>query len=47
LDSRTEGLRDSYSCVDLQLRALEEENERLRRIVAKQAIELEPGGGCR
>ncbi|WP_460640439.1 hypothetical protein [Larkinella harenae] len=36
-----EGLKDSYPRVDPQLRALEEENERLKRIVARQALELE------
>lgn len=36
-----EGLKPSYKKVDPQLRALEEENERLKRIIAKQAIELE------
>lgn len=36
-----EGLKDSYPRVDPQLRALEEENERLKRIVTKQALELE------
>ena len=43
LDKGKEGLKDSYPRVDPQLRALEEENERLKRIVAKQAIELERG----
>ncbi|WP_229311863.1 transposase [Larkinella rosea] len=38
-----EGLRDSYPRVDPQLRALEEENERLKRIIAKQALEIERG----
>jgi transposase-like protein len=41
LASGKDGLRDSYSKVDPQVRALEEENERLKRIVAKQALELE------
>ncbi|WP_345240058.1 transposase, partial [Nibrella saemangeumensis] len=36
------GLRDSYPRVEPQLRALEEENERLKRIIAKQALEIEP-----
>lgn len=35
------GLNASYKKVDPQLRALEEENERLKRLIAKQAIELE------
>ncbi|MFD2571774.1 hypothetical protein ACFSUS_14100 [Spirosoma soli] len=42
LSKGKEGLRDSYTRVDPQLRTLEEENERLKRIVAKQALELEP-----
>jgi len=41
LDNGKEGLRNSHPRVDPQLRALEEENERLKRIVAKQALELE------
>lgn len=41
LERGKEGLRDSYHRVDPQLRTLEEENERLKRIVAKQALELE------
>jgi len=41
LSKGKEGLKDSYSRVDPQLRTLEEENERLKRIVAKQALELE------
>lgn len=36
-----EGLRPAYHRVDPQIRALEEENERLKRIVARQAMELE------
>ncbi|CAN5639576.1 hypothetical protein BH09BAC4_BH09BAC4_04250 [soil metagenome] len=42
LSKGKEGLKDSYTRVDPQLRVLEEENERLKRIVAKQALELEP-----
>ncbi|WP_227687293.1 transposase [Spirosoma arboris] len=42
LSKGKEGLKDSYARVDPQLRALEEENERLKRIVAKQALEIEP-----
>ena len=41
LSKGKEGLKDSYTRVDPQLRVLEEENERLKRIVAKQALELE------
>ena len=36
-----EGLKPSYRRVDPQVRALEEENERLKRIVARMAMELE------
>ena len=36
-----EGLKPAYKRVDPELRALEEENERLKRIIAKQALELE------
>lgn len=35
------GLKDKHKKVDPELRALEIENERLRRIVAKQALEIE------
>lgn len=41
LHNGKEGLKDSYPRVDPHLRALEEENERLKRIIAKQALELE------
>lgn len=41
LSKGKEGLKDSYTRVDPQLRVLEEENERLKRIVAKQALKLE------
>jgi transposase-like protein len=36
-----DGLKATYKKTDPQLRALEEENERLKRLIAKQAIELE------
>jgi putative transposase len=36
-----DGLKPGYKRVDPEVRALEEENERLKRIIAKQAIELE------
>lgn len=36
-----EGLKAAYHRVDPQLRKLEEENERLKKIIAKQAIEIE------
>jgi hypothetical protein len=36
-----EGLKPAYHRVDPEVRALEEENERLKRIIAKQALEIE------
>src|SRR5690606_41798929 len=36
-----EGLKASYRKGDPQLRALEEENARLKKIIANQALELE------
>lgn len=39
-----EGLKRAYHRIDPQIRALEEENERLKRIIAKQALELEVKG---
>lgn len=36
-----EGLKPAYPRVDPQVRALEEENERLKRIIARQALEIE------
>jgi transposase-like protein len=38
------GLKPQYHRVDPQVRALEEENERLKRIIARQALELEVKG---
>lgn len=35
------GLREKYKRIDPELRSLEEENERLKRIIARQALELE------
>jgi len=35
------GLKDKHKKIDPELRALEIENERLRRIIAKQALEIE------
>jgi transposase-like protein len=35
------GLKPSYHRVDPEKRALEEENERLKKIVSKQALEIE------
>ena len=36
-----DGLKPGYKRIDPEVRALEEENERLKRIRAKQAIELD------
>ena len=36
-----EGLKGGYKRVDPNVRALEEENERLKKIIAKQALEIE------
>jgi transposase-like protein len=36
-----DGLKASYKKVDPQVRTLEEENARLKRIIANQALELE------
>jgi transposase-like protein len=35
-----EGLKPAYRRVDPEVRVLEEENERLKRIIARQALEL-------
>jgi transposase-like protein len=35
------GLQDKHKKIDPAIKALEEENERLKRIVAKQALEIE------
>jgi putative transposase len=35
------GLKPAYHRVDPEKRALEEENERLKRIISKQALEIE------
>jgi transposase-like protein len=35
------GLKDKYKKIDPEKCALEEENERLKRIIAKQALEIE------
>src|SRR5882762_11431081 len=37
----TEGLKSSYKRIDPEVRALEEDIERLKRIVVRQAMELE------
>ncbi|MBC9814010.1 transposase [Crocinitomicaceae bacterium CZZ-1] len=41
LSQGIKGLQPSYHKVDPEKRALEEENARLRRIIANQALELE------
>ncbi len=41
LQKGLEGLKPFYKRIDPQVRELELENERLKRIVAKQALELE------
>lgn len=44
LNKGMEGLKTQYKRVDPEIRALEEENERLKRIIAKQALEIEVKG---
>lgn len=41
LEKGVSGLKDSYYRVDPEVRKLEEENARLRKIIANQALELE------
>lgn len=41
LEKGKEGLRGGYKRVDPNVRALEEENERLKKIIAKQTLEIE------
>lgn len=41
LANGVEGLKPAYPRVDPQVKALEEENERLKRIIARQALEIE------
>jgi putative transposase len=41
LSKGAEGLKPSYWRIDPEVKALQEENERLKRIVARQAMELE------
>jgi putative transposase len=41
LEKGVDGLKPSYKRVDPELQALEEENERLKKIVAKQALQIE------
>ncbi len=44
LEKGIDGLKPSYKRVDPVLLALEEENERLKKIVAKQALQIEVQG---
>jgi putative transposase len=37
----TEGLKPQYKTVDPELRSLKQENERLKKIIAKQALEID------
>ncbi len=41
LEDGMEGLRSKYKRIDPAVRELEEENARLKRIIAKQALEIE------
>lgn len=41
LTNGMEGLKPAYHRIDPEVRALEEENERLKRIIARQALEIE------
>lgn len=43
-DDGLAGLRTKYRTVDPELKALQEENDRLKRIIAKQALEIEVKG---
>ena len=44
LQKGVEGLKPKYHRVDPQVRELEQENERLKKIVAKQALQIEVQG---
>ena len=44
LDKGVDGLKAQYNRVDPELRSLQEENERLKRIIARQALEIEVKG---
>lgn len=39
-----EGLKPKYKKIDPQVKALQDENERLKRIIARQALEIEVKG---
>ena len=41
LSKGMEGLKPAYHRIDPEVRALEEENERLKRIIARQALEID------
>ena len=41
LSKGMDGLKPSYKRVDPAIRELEEENERLKRVIARQALEIE------
>ena len=41
LSKGKEGLKAGYKRIDPEVRALEEENARLKRIISKQALEIE------
>ena len=41
LNDGLKGLKDSHKHIDPEVHALQEENDRLKRIIAKQALELE------
>ena len=41
LNQGMEGLKNKYKRIDPAVRELQEENERLKRIIAKQALEIE------
>jgi transposase-like protein len=44
LSKGVSGLKDSYWKIDPKIKELEKENERLKRIIAKQALQIEVQG---
>jgi putative transposase len=44
LSKGVEGLKPAYKRIDPEVRRLEDENERLKKIVAKQALQIEVQG---
>jgi putative transposase len=44
LSKGVDGLKSAYKCIDPEVRRLEDENERLKKIVAKQALQIEVQG---